>query len=56
MTDEKRKPGRPKGKHPPAVKFSISAHHLDFADIEKNRGKMSRSKFILNKAGYGVKA
>lgn len=53
MTDEKRKPGRPKGINPPAVKTSITIPVKARARIEKDRGKTSRSKFLLNKAGYG---
>ena len=49
----KRKPGRPKGTNPPAIKTSIAIPVKTFEKIEKDRGDVSRSKFLLKKAGYG---
>ena len=49
----KRKPGRPKGPNPPAKKTSITIPVKTLAAIDKARGRMSRSKYILTKAGYG---
>lgn len=48
----KPKLGRPKGKNPPAVPTSISIPTKVLKQIDDDRGQVSRSKFLLNKAGY----
>ncbi len=47
------KPGRPKGDKPPAVKVGITIPVETLEQIDKDKGDESRSKFLLNKAGYG---
>ena len=49
----KRKPGRPKKPGGPAIKLSISIPPKTLEAIDRARGRMNRSKFLLTKAGYG---
>ncbi len=49
----KRKPGRPKKPGGPVIKLSISIPPKTLEAIDKARGRMNRSKFLLTKAGYG---
>lgn len=50
---EKRKPGRPKGIEPPKRTISIMVGAKTLEKIDKDRGAIKRSPFILKKAGYG---
>jgi hypothetical protein len=53
--DMAKKPGRPKSDKPAKKRFSVSVEPEILKKIDMDKGPMSRSKFLLNKAGYGEK-
>lgn len=52
---EPKKRGRPLSTEPPVKKIGISVKPSVLEKIDKDRGTIPRSPFLLNKAGYGGK-